>query len=198
MHRDVAPNKMHDTKQKINLIIDAIVKANTNLTGRSAAALGKRTSKGRIASLEANYAAAKGRPAPEDLQLIGLPARTARSGHQKLIRMLEHCWRFSTKAGEDFGVSARHMGVVWCESCNVHDPVVLRRVGQKAHACFFILHWQGKVDTLWSWGCMTEFAHGTGLPKWLLRFEISWSKEEPAYTGGRRGLGAGGGEEGAL
>ena len=127
----------------------------------------------------------KGRPAPEDLQLIGLPARTARSGHQKHIRMLEHCWRFSTKAGEDFGVSARHMGVVWCESCNVHDPVVLRRVGQKAHACFFILHWQGKVDTLWSWGCMTEFAHGTGLPKWLLRFEISWSKEEPAYTGVR-------------
>ena len=129
MHRDVAPNKMHDTKQKINLIIDAIVKANTNLTGRSAAALGKRTSKGRIASLEANYAAAKGRPAPEDLQLIGLPTSAARSGHQKYIPMLEHCRCFSSEAREDLGVSACHMGVIWCEGSNMHDPVVLRRVG---------------------------------------------------------------------
>ena len=66
-----------------------------------------------------------GRPAPEDLETVGLPASAARRGHQKHIPMFEHGWSFPLLAREDLSVCANHTGVVWCECTDVHDPVVL-------------------------------------------------------------------------
>lgn len=67
-----------------------------------------------------------GRPAPEHLQSVGLPARASRGCHQKHIPMLEHGWRFPAHAREDLSVCAGHMDVVWCERTDVHDTVVFR------------------------------------------------------------------------